>query len=110
MTTQEARAARDAGIKQAAEHAEEVHTGWTDEALEAIRLYATCMRARNHTFTAEQMRNSIIGQCVPVPPHKRAWGAAFKRAAAEGLIVKVGTAQSVAPHCHLSYVSEWRAA
>lgn len=108
MTT--ATQARDAGINQAVQHAEEIHLGWTDKAVEAIRTYARCVKARGETFTAEKVRGSIIGSCVPTPPHKRAWGGAFARAAREGIIVKVGVTHSEAPHCHLSYVAEWRAA
>lgn len=102
--------ARDAGIKQAVTHAEQVHLGWTDKAVEAIRVHARCVKARNESFTAELIRNSIIGGCVPVPPHKRAWGGAMVRAAREGIIVKVGVTNSEATHCHRSFVSEWRAA
>lgn len=109
MSSEESRAARDAGIQQAAEHAEQIHFGWNDKAVEAIRVYAACVKPRGETFTAEKLRNSIIGACVPAPPHKRAWGSAFVRAAREGLIVKVGVTHSQAPHCHLSYVAEWKA-
>lgn len=108
MTT--ATQARDAGIKQAVQHAEEVHLGWTDKAVEAIRTYARCVKARGETFTAEKIRGSIIGLCVPAPPHARAWGGAILRAQREGIIIKVGVAYSQAPHCHTSMVTEWRAA
>lgn len=108
MTT--ATQARDAGINQAVQHAEEIHLGWTDKAVEAIRTYARCVKARGETFTAEKVRNSIIGACVPAPPSRRAWGGAILRAQREGLIVKVGIARSQAPHCHTSMVTEWRSA
>lgn len=110
MTT--ATQARDAGIKQAAQSAEQAHLGWTDKAVEAIRTYARCVRNRatDNTFTAEKVRNSIIGACVPMPPHARAWGGAILRAQREGIIVKVGITHSEAAHCHLSMVTEWRAA
>lgn len=102
--------ARDAGIKQAVTHAEQVHLGWTDKAVEAIRVYARCVKARNESFTAELIRSSIIGGCVPTPPHLRSWGHAMREAAKKGYIQKVGIAQSLAPRSHMSYVSEWRAA
>jgi hypothetical protein len=107
--TSQAIKARDAGIAQAIQHAEEIHLGWTDKAVEAIRTYARCVRARGETFTAEKVRNSIIGACVPAPPHKRAWGGAILRAQREGIIVKAGITHSKAAHCHLSMVTEWRA-
>ena len=109
MTTQEARAARDAGIQQAADHAEEVHQDWGELALDAVRQFADGVRGTNAWFTSEDVRSSEAGQAVPTPPHLRAWGAVFQRAARERLIEKVGVTQSVAAHCHLAYVAKWRA-
>jgi len=109
MASKQSVAARDAGIAQAVQHAEEIHLGWTDKAVEAIRTYARCVRARGETFTAERVRNSVIGSCVPTPPHLRSWGHAMREAAKKGYIQKVGIAQSEAAHSHMSFVTEWRA-
>lgn len=109
MTSIEARAARDAGIQHAAEHAEQVNDGWGDMAFEALRLFAAGKRASGKPFTSEDVRSSIAAAGVPQPPHLRAWGNTFRRAAREGLIVKSGVTNSAAAHCHLSYVAQWKA-
>lgn len=109
MGSEEARAARDSGIAQAAEHAEEVHPDWGHVAYEALRLYAAGKRGSAATFTSEDVRGSIAAAGVPEPPHLRAWGSVFQRAARAGIIVKVGVVESRAPHCHCAYVAAWKA-
>ena len=109
MDNTDARAARDAGIRQAAEHAEEVNPDWNELADEALRVFAASKRASGEAFTSEDVRKSIAAAFVPQPPHLRAWGSVFKRAAHAGLIVKAGVTNSAAAHCHLSYVAQWKA-
>ena len=109
MTNDEARAARDAGIQQAAEHAEEVHPDWNALADEALRVFAAGKRASGEAFTSEDVRSSIAAAFVPHPPHLRAWGSVFKRAAHAGLIAKVGIVESRAAHCHCAHVAAWKA-
>ena len=110
MTTPEARAARDAGMQQAADHADEVNENWGDQAYEVLRLFVAGKRGTTNTFTSEQVRDSILAAGLPKPPHARAWGPVFSRAARAGLIVKAGITESKAPHCHCSHVGAWRAA
>lgn len=109
MDNTDARAARDAGIQRAAEHAEEVHPDWHAKADEALRLFAAGMRASGKAFTSEDVRNSIVAAFVPQPPHLRAWGAVFQRAARAGLITKAGIVESRAAHCHCAHVASWKA-
>ncbi len=104
-----ARAARDAGIQQAAEHAEEVNPNWGDRAFEVLRMYAAAKRSSGATFTSEDVRNSILGAHLPQPPHLRAWGSVCQRAARAGLIAKVGIVESRAAHCHCAHVAAWKA-
>ena len=104
-----AREARDAGIKRAAEHAEDVSPNWGDRAFEVLRMYAWANRESGTTFTSEDVRNSILGVGLPEPSHLRAWGSVFKRAAKEGIIVKAGVAESRAVHCHCAFVTKWKA-
>lgn len=106
---EEAKAARDAGIQQAANNAEEAHENWGAAADEALRVFIAAKRGTGKAFTSEEVRNSIAAAGVPTPPHLRAWGSVFVRAARAGLIEKAGTAQSKAVHCHLAYVARWRA-
>lgn len=109
MSNEDARAARDAGIQQAADHAEEVSPTWNEKAYEALRIFAAGRRSSGKPFTSEDVRSSIAAAGVPQPPHLRAWGNTFRRAAREGLIVKAGVTNSAAAHCHLSYVAQWKA-
>ncbi len=102
-------AARDAGIQQAAEHAEEVNPNWGDRAFEVLRMYAAAKRSSGATFTSEDVRNSILGAHLPQPPHLRAWGSVFQRAAKQGMIVKTGVTESRAAHCHCAFVATWKA-
>ena len=104
-----AKAARDAGIKHAADHAEAVIPSWGDMAYEALRIYAAGKRRSGAAFTSEDVRGSIAAAAVPAPPHLRSWGAVFQRAAREGLIVKSGVVASRAAHCHCAYVAAWKA-
>lgn len=109
MDNTDARAARDAGIQQAAEHAEDVHTDWNALADEALRVFAAGKRGTSDTFTSEDVRGSIAAAFVPQPPHLRAWGAVFQRAARAGLIAKAGIVESRAAHCHCAHVASWKA-
>lgn len=104
-----ARAASDAGIQQAADHAEDVNPKWLDKAYEALRVFAAGKRSSGATFTSEDVRNSIAAAAVPEPPDLRAWGVVFRRAARDGLIAKVGIVESRATHCHCALVSSWKA-
>lgn len=104
-----ARAARDAGIQQAAQHADEVNPDWGHLAYETLRLFAAGRRGSGQAFTSEDVRGSIAAAGVPAPPHLRAWGAVFQRAARAGLIVKVGIVESRATHCHCAHVAAWKA-
>lgn len=109
MSRQDSRAARDAGIQQAAQHAEEVEPNWGDVAYEALRVFAAGKRASGQPFTSEDVRSSIAAAGVPVPPHLRAWGSVFQRAARAGMIEKVGIVESRAAHCHCAFVAAWKA-
>lgn len=104
-----ARAARDAAIQQAADHAEDVNPNWGDTAYEALRIFAAGKRSSGATFTSEDVRSSIAAAAVPAPPHLRAWGSVFQRAARAGLIAKVGIVESRAAHCHCAHVAAWKA-
>lgn len=106
MTRQAARDARDRGIAQAASRADDATDSWCERAVALIRAYINQHRGRRQ-FTSEDVRDYGMKRGFPMPPHARAWGAAFKTAAGRGVIRKVGTAQSRASHCHLAYVSAW---
>lgn len=103
MGNTDARAARDTGIAQAAEHADAVEDRWTD------RAYAFLVQhAKEHTFfTVEQVRMRVAG-ILPDPPTSRAWGAVVLRAARAGIIAKNGHAEAEDPAVHCNMVTLWR--
>lgn len=106
----DARAARDAGIQQAAQHAEEVAPKWGDQAYSALLDYLTKPPHCTRAFTAEDVRDHAKQLRVPDPPHLRAWGSVFQRAARAGVIEKSGVTEARAKHVHCAIITVWRAA
>lgn len=102
-----ARAARDEGIARAAQHADDVTPKWSDRAFGMLSDY---VKASDEAFTSEDVRVYAAGRELPEPPHLRAWGGVFQRAARQGLIVKDGHTTARAVHVHCSIVALWRAA
>lgn len=95
----EAVARRDDGIRRASEHAEDECEGWGLEALRFLTRYAG---AADVPFLAEDVVLAAVG-VVPSPPDARAWGGVFKRAAARGIVRRVGYAparsSNLSPKC-----------
>lgn len=85
------KAAADAGIKRAEDHAERTEPGWVDRAAEAVREVAQVAAAHfvNGEFTVEQAR-ALNGSDLPPPPDGRAWGAVTRRALVLGYIEPTG--------------------
>lgn len=107
----EARAQRDAGIRKAVDHAEDVTPGWSDRAFEMLRCFADDHRLNGGgSFTSEDLRTYASNLGLPSPPHLRAWGGVFQRGAKAGVIVKAGFTTARAPHVHKSILATWRAA
>lgn len=109
MSSKQARSARDGGIKQAVDHAEEETPGWSDRAYGMIEDYLTRGDvAHGRAFTAEDIRDHARILGLPTPPHLRSWGSVMRRAARDGIIRKVGIVESRAAHCHCSHVGAWQ--
>ena len=95
---------RDAGIKQAEDHANEHKEGWSDEAFAFLKEWITgCDTA----FMAEDIRkaSAII---VKDPPSARAWGSVVLRARKEGLITQVGFGKVLNPKAHCANAAIYR--
>lgn len=103
-----ARAARDDGIRRAAQHAEDVTPKWGDRAYAVLIDYLTKPPAFTDCFTSEQVREHGALLKLPDPPHLRAWGGVFQRAARAGVIVKTGTTTAKATNVHCSIIATWR--
>lgn len=92
------RAARNAGMATAGEHAEKVSPGWLDDAYAALKEYA-----RTHQrFTSYDFRRAGM---IESPTTDKAFGPVFQRAARAGLILKWGYASH--PERHLSPTVVW---
>ena len=94
---------RDAGIKQALDHAEEVTPEWPELAYKFL-----CDYIRKHPgeFMTEDVRQAAAG-IVPEPPSLRAWGGVIVKAAKSGLIVRAGYGQVTNVNAHRANASVW---
>jgi hypothetical protein len=95
---------RDRGMVTAALHAEDDRPHWNDEAYAWIRKYAKL----NKRFISEQCTAWAAEQGFTSPADARAWGHSFKRAARDGIIVRVGYGISL--RRHLSPTPLWESA
>jgi hypothetical protein len=98
------RAAADAGMGQAADHADRVNPGWTGAAEAQLRAYA-----RQHpTFATEDVRTWAQRQGLPRPPDGRAWGLVVRKARMAGVLTPAGFRTSHVPPGHARPVQVWR--
>lgn len=81
-----AKAAGEAGMQRAADHAERVTPGWIDLAYSFV--IGRCrLKAKTDIFTAEDFVDAYTDDaCFIQPPDERAFGAVTKRAIREGII------------------------
>jgi hypothetical protein len=105
----EARAARDAGIKQAVDHANAVEPKWSDQAYAVLLDFLTKPDAYVCSFTSEDVRAHADKLRLPEPPHLRAWGGVFQRASRAGIIAKTGTTTARSANVHCAIIATWRA-
>lgn len=100
---QTARTARDAGMQQAIQHAEELHPKWGDQAYDFL-----CEFAKRHaSFISEDVSDATkLDPAFPQPPTDRAWGSIYRRAAKDRLIVQDGLGRS--RRRHASICPRWR--
>lgn len=102
------RQAAQEGIDRAVTHADMVTPGWSQNALEFIRLHVS--RNRGKRFTGYELVQASIAYGLDQPPSPKAWGSPIQRAARLGLLVKRGTVPDPNPDRHGSDVPLWEAA
>lgn len=88
--------ARDLGIQQAVENANQQNDKWSDIAYNFFLNYI-----QNHSeFMIEDVRVASVG-FIPEPPSNRAWGGIAIRAAKNGTITRIGfrNVNNVNAHC-----------
>jgi len=96
---------RDKGIQRAIDHA---GGRWAEKALSVMGVF--CHRNPGREFLSEDLIewSQIISPPLESPPHLRAWGGIFQKAARMGLIEKVGIVPSPTPSNHMANKSKWR--
>lgn len=103
MPSNEARTARDTGIKTATDHADRVCPEWKEQAYQALVDYATT----HPTFTIEQLRQSLNGRLAD-PPSLRAWGGIAQRARRAGIVEHFGWTEAEDPAVHCNVIRVWK--
>lgn len=100
-----AKAARDAGIQAATDHADAVSPKWSDVAYGYLHNFACTAES----FTSEDVRTAAYAsEAVPTPPNERAWGGVFMRAARNGVLLRDGYDTARDPKVHCNVVTRWR--
>lgn len=107
LNLSESRIARDEGIQKAITHAESVVPEWSELAYAELKKFLLNYPGE---FMAEQFRSHCALVDFPLPPHSRAFGGVFLRAARAGIIEKVRLQQVTNKKAHLCYASVWRRA
>jgi hypothetical protein len=94
---------RDAGMKQAIDHAELNAKHWSEAAYKFLLFYL-----QDHDeFMTEDVRNASVG-IVPEPPSLRAWGSIIRRAVVERKIAGAGYRPVTNPLAHRTPANVWR--
>lgn len=104
LNVKEGRKARDAGIKQAIDHANEVTENWADR---AYAFFLNFLANHNGTFMAEEVRVYAEGMGLPEPPDNRAWGHVIVRGKKNDLIESWGTKKVKNKKAHCANAAIW---
>lgn len=92
-----AKAERDAGMRLAADHAEDTSPGWNDRAYAFLVAFA-----RTHDeFISEDVSDASKAGDFPQPPTDRAWGSVYRKACKNDIIIQVGTGRSRRRHASI---------
>ena len=91
------RAARDAGMQRALDHAEGDSPGWSDVAFLFLKQFA----ATHERFISEDVSDASKEWGMVQPPTDRAWGQIYRRAIKEGVIKQDGAGRSRRRHASI---------
>lgn len=96
-TLEAARSARDAGMQQALDHANDKTPQWSETALAYLKMYS-----KNHEhFVGWFVTNEAeLSGAIDAPPTRKAWGSIFTAAVRRGWIEKSGYRQDPNRHCN----------
>jgi hypothetical protein len=89
---------REQGMQSASDHANEVESEWTGQALALLVAFALDV---GRPFLVEEARAYAQNKGLPPPPDARAWGTVTRRAVAKKRIEKAGAAAAASSNCSL---------
>lgn len=92
----------DSGMRQAIVHANQASTHWGDVAYD----YLVSFARRTALFISEDVSDASKESGIPQPPTDRAWGAVYRRAIKDGVIIQDGTGRS--RRRHASICPQWK--
>jgi hypothetical protein len=98
-----AKKATDEAIQRGVDHANAVHSNWSDQAFEFLKGYAEI----NPIFMVEDVRNASKG-VVPSPPTDKAWGGVIRKAAFNGIVFRAGYREVKNVRAHRTPASVWK--
>jgi len=100
---------RDEGIEMAVNHADAFYRPdafiWRDIAYDFLVKVSKWYAG---VWQVEDIRKLAEDKNIPVPPDSRAWGGVIRRAAAAGLVEKVGVQSKASTICHRGFASLWQ--
>lgn len=97
--------ARDAGIAQAIDHANDVSNDWSERAYMVLQDF---LNIHVGDFMVEELRSYAALIDFEIPPSSRAWGGIIRKAAFAGLVEKVGVQNTTNVKSHCTPASVWR--
>jgi hypothetical protein len=99
---------RDAGMRQAVDHADRENNGWSDEAYGLLQNWII-NQGKGSTFKLEDFRLYCEKRAlIDSPPDDRAYGHIVTRAAKAGLIKNAGFIKSENPVAHRGPRTLWK--
>lgn len=102
-----ARVARDQGMKQAEDHANEEKWGWSQDAYAMLLKY---LETHSEPFQTENVRDFADSMGLAFVSNPRAWGPVMTRAFKNGVIVRTGYAPTMNVNSHRTPASVWQKA
>lgn len=98
--------AKDKGMNQAIDHADEVVPGWSER---AYKMFCEWLNGwpSGYRFQIEGFRVSAYARGLPKPPTDRAFAVVAVRARKAGLIKSNGQKATSSATAHRCYANEW---
>ncbi len=100
----EAIEAKERGIQQAIDSAENREIAWGDKVMDLLRVF---LSERPTPFRCEEFRLWCEGR-IQKPPHDRAYGYVIRKASKAGMIIFCGYDKTENPKAHRANCAKWR--